>query len=111
MAAPPLRPTRPRARRGSLERPVNARTYRGTWLLVGIPLLAASFSVVRAVPLAGPQLPPTFDGPAARLLAVDLATRFPDRRPGSVGARRAAAWVGDRFRLLGFRPRQRAFGA
>ena len=30
---------RRRARRGSLERPVNGRMYRGTWLLVGLPLL------------------------------------------------------------------------
>src|ERR687888_339504 len=44
MAALPPGPRR-RPRRGSAERPVNSRTYRGTWLLVGIPLLIAAFSV------------------------------------------------------------------
>ena len=59
-------PTLPtgRARRGSLARPVNARMYRGTWLLVGLPLLAAAFSIGRAAPLPAPRVPPTFDGEA-----------------------------------------------
>ena len=38
MAAVPPAPERRRPRRGSLERPVNGRLYRGTWLLVGLPL-------------------------------------------------------------------------
>ena len=37
----------------SVERPINARTYRGTWLLVGIPLLIAAFSV-KASPYRSP---------------------------------------------------------
>ena len=37
MASSPPRPVRRRPRRGSLERPINARSYRGTWLLVAIP--------------------------------------------------------------------------
>ena len=39
MAAVPPAPERRRPRKGSLERPVNGRLYRGTWLLVGLPLL------------------------------------------------------------------------
>src|SRR5215210_7833956 len=111
MAAPPARPPRRRPRRGSVERPVNARTYRGTWLIVGIPVLIAAFSVTRATPLPAPELPPTFDGTAARLLADDLAGRFPDRAPGDEHARGAARWVADRFRVYGFRPQRRRFQA
>ena len=39
MAVVPPAPERRRPRRGSLERPINGRLYRGTWLLVGLPLL------------------------------------------------------------------------
>lgn len=98
----------PRRRRGSLERPVNARMYRGTWLLVGLPLLVAAFSVARAQPLPAPSVPPTFDGETARILAEDLAGRHPNRSPGSIGA---ARWVDDRFRLYGFRTRRQSFDA
>src|SRR5918994_5923714 len=98
MAEPPPRPTRRRPRRGSVERPVNARTYRGTWLLAGLPLLIAAFSVSRADPLPAPELPPTFDPGAAAVLARELATRFPNRSAGSAEAEDATAWVADRFR-------------
>ena len=57
MASPPPRPVRRRPRRGSLERPINARSYRGTWLLVAIPLLIAAFSVKKAPTLPPPGLP------------------------------------------------------
>ena len=85
--------------------------YRGTWLLVGIPLLVAAFSVNRATALPRPELPSTFDATAARLLADDLAERFPDRRPGTRTADEAAAWVAERFRLYGLRPRRERFRA
>ena len=50
--APPRRALLPRARprRGSVERPVNARLVRGTWLLVALPLLLTAFSVARPQP-------------------------------------------------------------
>ncbi|MBD0329695.1 MAG: M28 family peptidase [Thermoleophilia bacterium] len=111
MAAPPPRRPRRRPRRGSLERPVNARTYRGTWLLVGLPLLVAAFSVSRVNALPAPALPATFDAPTARLLASDLATRFPGRAPGSPAASEAADWVAERFREYGFRPLRQRFEA
>ncbi len=111
MAEPPPRSTRRRPRRGSVERPVNARTYRGTWLIVGIPVLIAAFSVTRATALPAPELQPTFDGGSARLLADDLAGRFPDRAPGAKHARAAARWVSDRFRVYGFRPQRQRFRA
>src|ERR671931_691599 len=93
MAANPP-PARTRVRPGSLERPVNARLYRGTWLLVGIPLLVAAFSVRKAEPLPSPQpaLPPSFDRAGALTLASDLAQLYPDRSPGTAGAVGAAQW-------------------
>jgi hypothetical protein len=82
MAANPP-PARTRARPGSLERPINSRLYRGTWLLVGIPLLIAAFSVGKppALRAAVPTLPPAFDKLRAVALARDLAQTFPDRSP------------------------------
>src|SRR5919204_631726 len=112
MVASPPRPPRRRPRPGSLERPVNARLYRGTWLLVGIPLLIAAFSVRKVEPLPAPQpaLPPSFDRGGALTLATELAQLYPDRAPGTAGALGAAGWfraqlapyglgvVADRFR-------------
>jgi Peptidase family M28 len=104
MASPPPRPVRRRPRRGSLERPINARSYRGTWLLVAIPLLIAAFSVKKAPTLPLPGLPPAFDTTAALDLADELAGSIPNRKPGTPGARRAARWVASKFELEGFTP-------
>ncbi len=94
---------RHRARPGSVDRPVNSRMYRGTWLLVGIPLLIAAFSVWRPVPLPAPVLPPEFDGAAATVQAEDFARQFPARTPGSDKAPEARAWVGERLSQYGLR--------
>jgi hypothetical protein len=51
---------RRRPRPGSLERPINGRLYRGTWLLVGLPLLLLAFSVARPSALHAPNLPQAF---------------------------------------------------
>jgi hypothetical protein len=111
MAALPPRPARrrprPEPRRprpGSLERPVNARLYRGTWLLVGFPLLIAAFTVTRATPLPPPALPPNFDETTAAALAEQLAGLRPNRKPGSPEALAAATWVADQFEQYGFEP-------
>jgi hypothetical protein len=102
MAALPPRSSRRRPRRGSLERPVSGRLYRGTWLLVGIPLLAAAFSVHKPAPLPPPPaLPASFDGPSAVALASDLAQVYPDRAPGSAGAAGAAQWFRDQLTPYG----------
>jgi hypothetical protein len=85
--------------------------YRGTWLLVGLPLLVAAFSVARPEALDPAPLPPTFDAGAARALAQDLASTYPDRPPGSVGAIGAARWVSERLGAYGFRPEQQSFEA
>ena len=95
MAALPPRPAPRRPRPGSLERPVNGRLYRGTWLLVGIPLLAAAFSVSKAGSLPAPQptLPPSFDRVGALELTRELSRLYPDRAPGTAAAAGAAQWV------------------
>jgi hypothetical protein len=112
MAANPP-PARVRARHGSLERPVNGRLYRGTWLLVGIPLLIAAFSVGKPTPLrpAVPALPAAFDKARAVALTRDLAQTFPDRSPGSPGAASARQWFSDQVSQLGLRVRREPFSA
>ncbi len=84
---------------------------RGTWLLVGLPLLVAAFTVTRPTTLPPPGLPPTFDGGAAAGLADELARRYPDRSPGSPGAAGAAEWVTNRFRSYGFDTESQRFTA
>jgi Peptidase family M28 len=102
---------RRRPRPGSLERPINARLYRGTWLLVGLPLLLLAFSVARPPALHAPSLPPAFDGSAAAGIAADLAAGYPDRRPGTPGGRGAAAWFSRQLTPYGFDVRPERFTA
>jgi hypothetical protein len=87
-----------RARRGSLERPVNSRLYRGSFVVVALAVLLLAFSIVRPVALPPPQLPPNFDGTAARSLATYLASHYPDRSPGGAGSIAAASWFRDQMR-------------
>lgn len=84
---------RRRPRRGSLERPVSTRIYRAAWLVVAVPVLVAAFSVGRPDPLPQPRLRPFFDQTTALQFATELTSTFPDRAPGTAGARDAAAWV------------------
>src|SRR3954447_17445510 len=92
---------RRRARRGSLERPVNARLYRSSFLFLSLPLLILAFSIVRSGPLPAPLLPPNFDGEATRQLAADVAALFPDRSPRVAAAVRAAQWFRDQMAPYG----------
>src|SRR5262245_31237177 len=100
-----------RPRRGSLERPVSGRTYRGTALLVGIPLLIAAFTVSRPEQLPPPTLPPAFDQQAAVEGTRELALQFPDRAPGTASAQMASDWVVERLRSYGFRVQRDRFEA
>ena len=93
---------RRRARPGSLERPINGRLYRGTWLLVGLPLLLLAFSVAQPPALQPPNLPPAFDGATASAIASDLASSYPDRAPGTPGAAGAASWFRRQLAPYGF---------
>jgi len=106
MASVPPRTERRRARPGSLQRPVNGRLYRGTWLLVGLPLLVAAFSVARPTPLPRAFLP-AFDGEATKQLAKDLAVN-PYRRPGSI---QAATWFRSQLEPYGLPVRTERFSA
>jgi Peptidase family M28 len=88
---------------------VNARLYRGTWLLVGFPLLVAAFTVTRATPLPPPALPPNFDETTAATVAEQLAGLRPNRVPGSPESLAAATWVADQFEQYGFEPETQRF--
>src|SRR5258705_8669277 len=112
MASVPPRTERRRARPGSLERPINGRLYRGTWLLVGLPLLVLAFSVARPGALQPPpNLPSAFDKDAARSLATELANSWPSRLPGTPGATGAARWLNDQLTPYGYQGRQGRFTA
>jgi Peptidase family M28 len=111
VAGLPSGPEQRRARPGSLERPINSRLYRGTWLLVGLPLLLLAFSVARPAALQPPNLPAAFDPTAAAALADDLAGRWPNRLPGSPGAAGASRWVADQLAPFGYRVRRETFSA
>lgn len=111
MTAASPAPERRRPRPGSLERPVNGRLYRGTWLLVGLPLLLLAFSVSRPPSLQLPGGPPAFDRSAAATLANYFAFRYPDRAPGTPGALGAASWFQQQLQPYGFPVRRDAFSA
>jgi len=102
---------RQRPRRGSPERPVNAQLYRGTWLIVGLPLLLLLFTVARPAPLPAPALPASFDQAVAVDLAAELVRSYPDRSPGSAGATGAARWVVDQLRPYGLQAVRDSFTA
>jgi hypothetical protein len=91
---------------------VNARLYRGAWLLVGLPLLLLAFSVARP-PALHPQtgLPAAFEASQAAFLARDLASNYPDRRPGTPDARGAAAWFRQQLEPYGFHVHSEPFTA
>jgi hypothetical protein len=107
MATVPPRTERRRARPGSVERPVNGRLYRGTWLLVGLPLLVAAFSVARPSPLPRAFLP-EFDGQATKDLATDLVTNEPNRFPGTLGP---VAWFREQLAHYGLPVHTERFSA
>jgi hypothetical protein len=106
---PPTASRRPRP--GSVERPVSGRTYRGTALLVAIPLLVTAFTVGRPDELPPSSLPPAFDRQAAVEAARELAISHPFRAPGSAEAAAAADWIAQRFRSYGFRVQRDRFQA
>jgi hypothetical protein len=86
--------------------------YRGTWLLVGLPLLLLAFSVALPPALqANSTLPPAFKATAAAAIARDLASSYPHREPGTLGARGAAAWFRLQLQPYGFHVHTDAFTA
>src|SRR5262249_5781915 len=79
----PPAPRGRRPRRGSVERPVDGRLYRGAFLVLSLPLLLAAFTIRQPTPLQAPVLPATFDAQATLQDAIELSQRYPDRRPGT----------------------------
>ncbi len=104
-------PERRRPRHGSLARPVNGRLYRGTWLLVGLPLLVLAFSVARPAALQPPvNLASAFDQDAALGLAKQLTTEYPIRSAGTPAAAGAARWYAEQLATpYGFTVRREPF--
>jgi hypothetical protein len=102
---------RRRPRRGSLERPVSTRIYRAAWLVVAVPLLVAAFSVGEPDPLPEPRLRPFFDQSTAVQFSRELASTYPDRSPGSLGAEGAADWVEQQLRQYEFTVERQTFTA
>jgi hypothetical protein len=84
--------------------------YRGTWLIIAIPLLLGAFSVARPTPLAAP-FPPAFDAASAATLADDLVRLYPERLAGTTGAQRAAVWFREQLSPYGVRIRTQPFTA
>jgi hypothetical protein len=84
--------------------------YRGTWLVLAIPLLLAAFSVARPAPLPEP-FPPAFDAASAAILAEELATFYPMRLSGSDGAGRAAEWFRSQLEPYNVTVRTQPFAA
>jgi Peptidase family M28 len=95
-----------RARRGSIERPVDLRLARNLATLLALPLLLVVFTMARAGPLPAPDLPPAFDGATAAALTAELAGDNANRVPGSPGAASAARWFRDKLALYGLTVRE-----
>jgi hypothetical protein len=76
-----------------------------------LPLLLLAFSVARPPALHAPDLPPAFGASTAASLAADLASDYPDRRPGTPGAKGAAGWFRRQLVPYGFDVRSDRFAA
>ena len=92
---------RRRARRGTVDSPLNTRLVRVGSLLLAPALLALLFSISTTSALPRPQLEPVFDGVAAAAIATELSTEFPSRIPGSDEAKSAARWYSETIAALG----------
>ncbi|HWB21608.1 MAG TPA: M28 family peptidase, partial [Gaiellaceae bacterium] len=107
---PPARRRR-RPRRGSIERPVDSRLYRGAYLVLVLPLLIGAFSILRPTALPAPLLPPADSKDATYQLVKTLASTYPDRAPGTSGAIGAATWLTNELKSTGLPVRSDAWSA
>src|SRR3954451_5266885 len=79
-------------------RMIDFRLYRLAFLPALVAVIAVMFSLEGAPDPFEPAGPPgTFDGGTASAAARLIATKMPDRQPGSAGASAAAALVSRRF--------------
>jgi Peptidase family M28 len=90
-----------RLRRGTVERPLNARLVRVGFLVVLPAFLAFLFSVSTTGALPRYPLDPLFDGESAMTFADTLTIEYPSRVPGSEGAAEAALWYRETVASLG----------
>jgi hypothetical protein len=104
-AARPRR-RRQRPRRGTMDRPVNARLVRVSALLVAPALLALLFSVSATGTLPRPTLDPLFDAETAASLATRFSSENPSRVPGTFTAQTAAHWFDETISGFGFTTEQ-----
>jgi len=74
-------------------------------------VLVAAFSVGRPDPLPSPRIQPYFDQTTAVQFATQLTSDYPDRLPGSEGARGAADWVETQLRQYDFAVERQTFVA
>ncbi len=92
---------RRRARRGTVDSPLDTRLVRVGSLLLAPAILALLFSISTTSALPRPRLEPVFDGASAAAVATELSTEFPSRIPGSDGAESAARWYSETIAALG----------
>jgi Peptidase family M28 len=109
----PARPggQRRRARRGTVDRPLNARLVRVSSIVVAPALLALLFSISETRPLQRPPLDPIFDAASAGALANELSTLHPSRVPGSLGAEDATLWYRETISGLGLQTTEDVWSA
>ena len=98
-ARPPGR--RRRARRGTVDRPLNTRLVRVSSLVLAPVILAFLFSLSATGALPRPPLEPVFDATVAASVAQELSTEFPTRVPGTEDAANAARWYSETISGLG----------
>src|SRR5262245_37579275 len=104
--SPAMEAVRPRTRgrrlrRGTVERPLNARLVRVGFVVVAPAILAFLFSISTTGTLPRSSLEPLFNGADAGSYAQTLAAQYPSRVPGSVGAGGAARWYEEAIRGVG----------
>jgi hypothetical protein len=81
---------------------LNGRIYRAAFLPLLFALVIAGFSLTgRTAPLSSSLAPEAFEGARAFATLQGLARQFPERRPGSAGDQRLAAYVAQTLRGLG----------
>ncbi len=81
---------------------LNGRIYRAAFLPLLFALVIAGFSLTgRTAPLSSNLAPEAFEGARAFATLQGLARQFPERRPGSAGDQRLAAYLTQALRGLG----------
>src|SRR5262245_17791285 len=104
--SPAMEAARPRTRgrrlrRGTVERPLNARLVRVGFVVVAPAILAFLFSISTTGTLPRSSLEPLVSGADGGSYAPTLAAQYPSRVPGSVGASGAARWYEETIRGFG----------